>query len=462
MLALRNYNIDELRRLDVAHHLPAQTDYGLQERNGGSRIIVRADGCVLTDGEGNQILDGMAGLWCVNIGYGRTELADVAREQMLELPYYNTFFKTANAPAITLAAKVASLLGPPLNHVFFNSSGSEAIDTVIRMVRRYWQLMDQPERTVMIARRNGYHGSTIGGVSLGGMGPMRNQGGPWVPDIVHIRQPYHFGEGFGEDPAAFGQACVQALEDEILKIGPERVAAFVGEPVQGAGGVIIPPEGYWKGIEAVCRKYGILMVCDEVICGFGRTGQWFGFQHYGVQPDLVSMAKGLSSAYLPISAVGVADHIVDVFREKGKDFVHGYTYSGHPTAAAVALKNLEIMERESLPARVREDVGPYLAKALATLDDHPLVGETRSLGLLGAVEIVSAKGTNQRFGGEEGNAGPVVRDFCVDNGLMVRAIRDTIVTCPPLIISHAEIDQLVGILRGALDKAEATLRARYG
>jgi putrescine---pyruvate transaminase len=318
VLALRNYDIDELRRLDVAHHLPAQTDYGLQQKNGGSRIIVRADGCMLTDGEGNQILDGMAGLWCVNVGYGRTELAEAAREQMLELPYYNTFFKTATAPAITLAAKVASLLGPPLNHVFFNSSGSEAIDTVIRMVRRYWQLKDQPERTVMIARRNGYHGSTIGGVSLGGMGPMRNQGGPWVPDIVHIRQPYQFGEGFGEDPEAFGKACVQALEDEILKIGPERVAAFVGEPVQGAGGVIIPPEGYWKGIEAVCRKYGILMVCDEVICGFGRTGEWFGFQRYGVTPDLVSMAKGLSSGYLPISAVGVADHIVEVFREKGK------------------------------------------------------------------------------------------------------------------------------------------------
>jgi putrescine aminotransferase len=223
--------------------------------------------------------------------------------------------------------------------------------------------------------------------------------------------------------------------------------------------VIIPHETYWPRIEAICRKYGILLACDEVICGFGRLGRWFGFQHFGVKPDLVSMAKGLSSGYLPISAVGVSDPIVEALRSTGDDFVHGYTYSGHPTAAAVALKNIEIMEREKLVERTRDETGPYLARQLATLNDHPLVGEVRSLGLIGCVEIVSQKGTNQRFGGKQGPTGLMVRDLCIDHGLMVRAVRDSIVMSPPLIISHGQIDQLVATLRRALDLAEPRLRA---
>jgi putrescine aminotransferase len=458
----RNYDIAELRRLDVAHHLPAQADYRLIREMGGSRIITRADGCYIYDGDGNCILDGMAGLWCVQVGYGRPELADAARDQMLELPYYNTFFKTASPPTVMLAAKVAGLLGNGLDHVFFNNSGSEAIDTVIRLVRHYWQMRGEPERQVIISRVNGYHGSTIGGVSLGGMRPMQAQGGPWVPGIEHVMQPYVFGDIMpGETSDDFATRAADAIEQRILEVGPENVAAFIGEPVQGAGGVIIPPDGYWPRVEAICRKYGILMVCDEVICGFGRLGAWFGFQHYGVRPDLVTMAKGLSSGYLPISAVGVADHIVETLREKGGDFIHGYTYSGHPTCAAVALANLEIMEREDLVGRTRDDTGPYLARALATLDDHPLVGEARSLGLIGGVEIVARKGTRERFSGAEGKAGPVVRDLCIQNGLMARAIRDTVVTCPPLVISHAQIDDLVAILRKSLDEAEPRLRERY-
>lgn len=457
----RNYDIAELRRLDVAHHLPAQADYHLIQELGGSRIITCAEGCYIYDGDGAKILDGMAGLWCVQIGYGRPEMAEAAREQMLELPYYNTFFKTASPPTVLLAAKVASLLGGDLQHVFFNSSGSEAIDTVIRLTRYYWQVKGQPERNVIISRVNGYHGSTIAGASLGGMKAMHVQGGPWVPGIEHVMQPYRFGEGFGEDPEAFAARAAEAIEQRILAIGPEKVAAFIGEPVQGAGGVIVPPDGYWPRVEAICRKYGILLICDEVICGYGRLGSWFGFQHYGVKPDLVSMAKGLSSGYLPISAVGVADHIVEAIRAKGEDFVHGYTYSGHPTCAAVALKNLEIMEREDIVGRVARETAPHLAKALAGLADHPLVGETRSRGLLGAVEIVSRKGTNQRFGGEPGKAGPIVRDLCIRNGLMVRAVRDTIVMSPPLVISKDQIDELAGILRRSLDEAEPILRDRF-
>jgi putrescine aminotransferase len=458
-VTLRNYDIAELRRLDVAHHLPAHQDHGLMRDLGGSRIITRAEGCTIYDGDGVALLDGMAGLWCVQVGYGREELARAAHDQMLELAYYNTFFKTAAPPTVMLATKIASLLGGDLQHIFFNNSGSEAVDTVLRLARFYWQAKGEPNRNIIIARVNGYHGSTIAGASLGGMKHMHEQGGPWVPGIEHVMQPYPFNEGFGEDPATFGERAAQAVEDRIIEVGPENVAAFIGEPVQGAGGVIIPPETYWPRIDAICRKYGILLCCDEVICGFGRLGRWFGFQHYGVKPDLVSMAKGLSSGYLPISAVGVSDHIVEVLREAGTDFVHGYTYSGHPTAAAVALKNIEIIEREGLVERTAEDTGPYLARALAELADHPLVGEARSLGLIGAVEIVAEKGTKTRFGGKEGPAGLMVRDLCIKHGLMVRGVRDSIVMSPPLIISHAEIDFMVATIRKALDEAEPALRA---
>ena len=456
---IRNHDIAELKRLDLAHHLPAQSDYKLQQDLGGSRIITRADGVYIHDGDGHQILDGMAGLWCVNVGYGRKELAEAAYEQMLELPYYNTFFKTATPPPIKLAAKIAEKMGGDLTHVFYNSSGSEANDTVFRLARHYWKLKGQPQRKAFISRWNAYHGSTVAGVSLGGMKYMHAQGDLPIAGVHHVMQPYWFGEGFGEDKTAFCARAVQEIEDKILEVGPENVAAFIGEPVQGAGGVIIPPDGYWPAVEAVCRKYGILLVCDEVICGYGRLGQWFGHQHYGIKPDMIAMAKGLSSGYLPISAVGVADHIVAELRDKGGDFVHGFTYSGHPTCCAVALKNIEILEREGLVERTRTDTGPYLAKALASLNDHPLVGETRSLGLIGAVEIVREKGTNLRFLDKEGEAGPIVRDRCIANGLMVRGIRDTIVCCPPLIITHAQIDDLVGIIRKALDEAEPLLRA---
>jgi putrescine aminotransferase len=455
----RNYNIPELRRLDVEHHLPAQANYGELQALGGSRIITRAEGCTIFDGDGNAILDGMAGLWCVNVGYGREELARAAYEQMQELPFYNTFFKTATPPTVMLAAKVSEKLGGNLSHVFFNSSGSEANDTVMRMVRHYWKSKGEPSRTIFISRWNAYHGSTMAGASLGGMKHMHPIGGLPIPGVEHVAQPYKFGEGFNEDEEAFGARCAQEIEDRILKVGPENVAAFIGEVVQGAGGVIMPPKGYWKKVEAICRKYGILLVVDEVITGFGRLGSWFGFQHMGIQPDLVPMAKGMSSGYLPISGVGVSRQVVDVLREKGGEFVHGYTYSGHPVSAAVALKNIEIIEREDLVGRVKNDIGPYFAEALKRLDGDPLVGEARSLGLLGAVEIVAEKGTNKRFTGKEGKAGPIVRDTCIRNGLMVRGIRDSIVMCPPLIIKREEVDRMVDIIAKSLREAEPALRA---
>lgn len=459
---MRNYDNAELRRLDVAHHLPAQQDWGLQRDTGGSRVIVRGEGSIITDAEGNRFLDGMAGLWCMQVGYGREELVRAASDQMRELAYYNTFFRTAAPPTIELAARVAGLLGNGLDHVFFNSSGSEAVDTVLRLVRHYWQVKGEPARTVVIGRQNGYHGSTVGGVSMGGMASMRAQGGPWLPDIEHVMQPYRFAEGPDEDPAAFGERAAAAIEQRILEVGPERVALIFGEPVQGAGGVIVPPETYWPKVEAIARKYGILLGCDEVICGFGRLGRWFGFQHFGIRPDIVSMAKGLSSGYLPISAVGVSGHIVETLRDAGGPFVHGYTYSGHPACAAVALANIDIIEKEGLVERTREDTGPYLARSLERLNAHPLVGEFRSLGLLGAVEIVSEKGTNRRFGGKEGVAGPIVREACLERGLIVRAVRDSIVMSPPLIVTHDEIDRIVDTIRDALDASMDVLHGGEG
>lgn len=456
---IRNHDVAMLRKLDVAHHLPAQSSYKLQQEMGGSRVIVRGEGSTIWDAEGNALLDGMAGLWCVAVGYGRSELADAAREQMLELPFYNTFFRTATPPPIELAAKLAELLGGELQHVFFNNSGSESSDTIYRLVRYYWRLKNQPERTVFISRQNAYHGTTVLAASLGGMPYMKEQFGEVpIQGLEQVMQPYHFGEGFGEDEDAFAERAAQSLEDRILDIGPEKVAAFIGEPVQGAGGVIIPPKGYWPRIEAICRKYGILLISDEVICGFGRLGTWFGYQHFGFTPDIVSMAKGLSSGYIPISATAVSREIVETLRSDDGDFHHGYTYSGHPVAAAVALRNVQLIEDEHMVETVANDLAPLLTEMLAKVAQHPLVGEARSTGLIGAVEFVSEKGTNKRFA-VPGEAGLAVRDGCIARGLMVRAVRDSIVMSPPLCITKEEIERMGAIIIEAMNEASEKLVA---
>ena len=448
-----------LKKLDLAHHLPSFQNYQLIEDLGGSRIIARAKGSTIYDADGAALLDGMAGLWCMQVGYGREELADVARAQMVELPFYNNFFRTATVPAIRLAAKLAELLGHDLAHIMFNNSGSESNDTVLRMARYYWALKGQPYRKIIIARHNAYHGSTVGGASLGGMSYMHVQGDLPIPGVDHIMQPYHFGEAFDEDIEAFAERAASALEARILQLGPHNVAAFIAEPVQGAGGVIIHPPGYWPRIEAICRKYAVLLVADEVITGFGRLGRWFGHHYFGVKPDMVSMAKGLSSGYLPISATAVSREIAQTLKQANDDFSHGFTYSGHPVAAAVALRNIEIIEREGLVQRTAEITGPALARALAELARHPLVGDARSIGLMGAIELVAEKGTNKRWGGKEGQAAPVVRDECIARGLMVRAVRDTIIMSPPLVITEAEIEQMKTILLSALDAATPRLKA---
>ncbi len=446
------------RAADVQHHLHPFTDFGALAAEGGSRIITRAEGCWLEDSEGERILDGMAGLWCVNVGYGREELAQAAYRQMMELPYYNTFFKTATPPVVELSEKLASLTPDGLEKVFFASSGSEANDTIVRLVRRYWRLRGQPERRVFISRVNAYHGSTCASASLGGMKPMHTLDGLPLPGFAHIDQPYWYQEGGDLSPNAFGLAAAQALEEKIEELGPENVAAFIGEPVQGAGGVIVPPETYWPEIQRICKRYGILLIADEVICGFGRTGNWFGSQTFEIQPDIMPMAKGLTSGYLPLSAVMVSDEIADVFFREGGEFSHGFTYSGHPVACAVALANIEIMEREGLIETVREKTGPYLQARLRELADHPLVGEVRGVGLLGGIELTPDKSARRPFE-DPGKTGVMCREACFANNVISRSVGDSMVLSPPLVISEAEIDELMARLRKSLDQTLGALEA---
>ena len=443
--------------LDRRHYLHPFTDYKALHAK-GARVIVKAEGCYLYDSEGQRILDGMAGLWCVNVGYGRRELAEAAYRQLLELPYYTSFFQTAHPPAIELARQLVDLTPPQFNRVFFTGSGSEGNDTVVRLVRRYWDLLGQPDRKVIISRRNAYHGSTMAGASLGGMAFMHEQGGLPIPDIVHIAQPYWYGEGGDRSPAEFGLEAARELEKKILELGVNRVAAFIGEPIQGAGGVIIPPDTYWPEIQKICDRYGILLVADEVICGFGRTGHWFGSNLYGLRPDLMTIAKGLSSGYLPIGGVMVGDRVADVLIDKGGEFAHGYTYSGHPAACAVASANLTILQQENLVPRTRDETGPYLAARWREIAEHPLVGEARSVGLIGALELVRDKATRQFFD-QRGEVGTICRDFCFQNGLIMRAVRDTMIIAPPLVISREQIDELAEKAWRCLDLTLARCRA---
>lgn len=440
------------RRADAAHYLHPFTDSGLLGES--ARIIERADGVYLWDSDGNRILDGMSGLWCVNIGYGREELAEAAARQMRRLPYYNSFFQCAPAAAVDLAEQLAGIAPPGFRRVFFTGSGSESNDTVMRMVRHYWAARGEPQRTVFISRHNAYHGSTIAAASLGGMAAMHAQGGLPIPGVAHIRQPYWFGEGGGLSPNEFGLLCAGALADKIGEIGAERVAAFIAEPIQGAGGVIIPPDSYWPEIQKICAHYGVLLVADEVICAFGRLGRWFGSEEFGIRPHLMPIAKGLTSGYLPQGAVLVHESVADVLVNQGGEFVHGFTYSGHPTCAAVALENMRILREEKIIERVRDDIGPYLQQQWATLAAHPLVAETRGRGMMVALELADADG--KRFDCAP-SAGVRCRELSIKNGLVMRAVGDILIAAPPLVIRREEVDELIDKARLTLEQFAAEL-----
>ena len=450
-----------LQRLDAAHYLHPFTDHkALAEK--GARVVVRGDGIYLWDSEGRKMLDGMSGLWCVNVGYGRSSITQAVAKQMDTLPFYNSFFNTTNIPAIQLATKLAELAPPGFNHVFYTGSGSEANDTNVRMVRRYWDLMGHPERTVIISRRNAYHGSTMAGASLGGMSGMHVQGGLPIPGIVHIEQPYYAEHGEGMTPEEFGVFAASWLEERIKELGPDKVAAFIGEPVQGAGGVIIPPSTYWPEIRRICDKYDVLLIADEVITGFGRLGSWFASEGFGMRPDLITFAKGVTSGYVPMGGVLVSDRISETLMTGG-DFNHGFTYSGHPVACAAALENIRIIEEEGLVGRVANDTGPYLKQRFASLAAHPLVGTAESCGFVAGLDLVRRKAARVhhqvRFDASLA-VGMICRAHMFNNGMVMRAVGDRMIIAPPLIMTRAQIDEMIGLIRLCLDRTLEDLEAR--
>lgn len=445
----------ELQALDAAHHMhPFTANAELAKL--GARIITAADGVTLTDSEGEKILDAMAGLWCVNIGYGRDELAEVAARQMKELPYYNTFFMSSHVPAIALADKLAQIAPGDLNHVFFASGGSEANDTNIRLVRRYWDLMGKPTKKTIISRKNAYHGTSVGSASLGGMQGMHAQGGLPIPDVVHINQPYWYLEGGDMDPGEFGLQRARELEQKIDELGEDKVAAFIAEPIQGAGGVIIPPDTYWPEISRICEERDILLIADEVITGFGRTGEWFGTEYYGLKPDVMTIAKGLSSGYAPIGGSMVSDKVAEVIGRE--EFTHGYTYSGHPVAAAVALENIRILEEEKIVEHVKNEAAPYLAEKWHQLGDHPFVGETTIVGMMASLALTADKSQRKPFKAPAGTVGYKTRERCFANNLIMRHVGDRMIVAPPLVMTKSDIDTMFERAVKSLDEAHANVK----
>jgi putrescine aminotransferase len=445
----------EMQKLDAKHHLHPFSNFGEFSKSKSVHVIEKSAGVYIYNSEGQKILDAMSGLWCVNMGYGQQSLIEAANKQMQQLPFYNLFFGTTHPPAVELSKLISEVSPKHINQVFFTSGGSEANDTMVRMVRHFWAVQGKPEKKIIISRNNAYHGSTMAGASLGGMERMHKQGGLPIPDIVHISQPDIFGacveKGGQVNPIEFGRKVAQDLEDKIDELGEGRVAAFIAEPIQGAGGVIIPPENYWPEISRICKERDILIVADEVICGFGRTGEWFGSDYYNIEADLMPIAKGLSSGYLPIGGLMVSDRVNEVLCTYDDEFEHGFTYSGHPTCAAVAVANIKLMQQTNIVDQVKNNTIPYLSERWRELSDHPLVGESRSVGMLGALEIVENKENFKRFNDGSRVTG-ICRDFCFENGIVMRAVGDKMIICPPLIINNSEIDEMVEKAWKSLDQ----------
>ncbi len=443
---------------DSQHHLHPFTTHP-ELRATGPRVITQGEGVYIYDSTGHKMLDGMSGLWCVQLGYGNKALVAAGAEALAKLSYYNTFFQTTNPYVTELAELVTTLTPPGLDEMVFANSGSEANDTAVKLIRYYWNLKKQPTKKSIITRELSYHGVTLAAASLTGLTPMHTQFDLPLPGFHHIGPPpYWYGYGGERSPAEFTDVCVAALEDKILELGPDNVAAFCGEPVMGAGGMMTPPPGYWPRIEAVCRKYDVLLWSDEVICGFGRTGAWFGCQTYGFNPDIITVAKGLSSGYQPISATILGGDIAATIRSADQEMAHGFTYSGHPVTAAVALANVREMQRLDLVGTDGAQRAAYFQERLQSLADHPLAGEVRGVGFLGAVELVQDKVSRKHFP-EKRDVGLTCRNACIEKGLIIRAVRDIMVMSPPLVINHSEIDELVETTRQCMDITQRAIEA---
>ncbi len=454
-------NTQKLQNRNAQHHMQSFSDYSYTKNPTATHIITRAEGVYIYDSDDHKILDSMSGLWCVNMGYSQSSIIKAVNKQMKELVYYNNFFGTSHPSAIKLSEMITDLTPEGMNKVYFTGSGSEANDTMIRLVRHYWAAKGKPSKSVIISRKNAYHGSTMAGASLGGMSAMHAQGGLPIPGIEHIDQPYYFeacveaGEKIDIDE--FGRKAAQSLANKIDELGEDKVAAFIAEPVQGAGGVIIPPESYWPEISRICQERNILLVADEVICGFGRTGEWFGSDYYDIKPDLILFAKGVTSGYLPVGGVIVRDDLVDTIVSAEQEFAHGYTYSAHPTCMAAGIANLELMKETNIVNQVQNNTAPYLASKWKTLQEHPLVGEARCLGMLAALEIVEDKNNFKRF---ENSKEVVIscRDYCYENGLVMRAIVNKMVIAPPLICSSEHIDEIIEKVWKCLDLTAQSIK----
>lgn len=437
-----------LRRMDEAHHLHPFTDHADLHR-GGTHIIQEASGCHITDETGRRLLDGLAGLWCVNVGYGRREIADAVHKQMLEVAYYPSFFNTTTEPAILLADRLAALAPAGMRRVFFSNSGSEANETALKLIRAYQKLRGRPGKQKILSRTFSYHGVGLATTSMTGLPSCYQPFDLPLPGFLHVPGPHPYGVDDPRSPAEFAAFCLEETERVIAREGADTIAALFAEPVQGAGGVIVPPPGYLAALRELCRRHDILFVADEVITGFGRLGAWFASSLWDLQPDLLTLAKGITSGYVPLGATLVADPVADALA-RGGYLAHGFTYSGHPVAAAAALANLDILGRERLVERVRDDTGPYFQEKLRALAGHPAVGEIRGEQLIGAIDLLPRGGKPAR------KSPPVLGTravaLCREEGVIVRGIRDLVAMAPPLVITREEIDQLVGALARMLDR----------
>jgi putrescine aminotransferase len=441
------FDLATLRRLDAAHHLHPFTDHRAMHR-GGTHVIRSARGSTLIDEDGRELLDGLAGLWCVNVGHGREEIVRAVAEQMRAVAFYPSFFNTTTEPTIRLAARLAALAPDGLRHTIFSSSGSEANESALKLIRAYWKLRGRRGKTKVLSRSFAYHGVGLATTSLTGLPSCTEPFDLPLPGFLHVPGPNAYGSG--KSPEAYGEWCLQETERTIAREGADTIAAFFVEPVQGAGGVIVPPDGYLAGLRSLCRRNEILFVADEVITGFGRLGAWFASRLWDLAPDLMTMAKGITSGYVPLGATMVSDEIAATLEEGGY-LAHGFTYTGHPVACAAALANLDVIERERLVERVRDDVGPRFQVALARCAEHPAVAEARGVGLIGALELV--RPPRGRYADAAPNAlGLAAHLLAREEGVMVRGIRDLVALSPPLVVTHAELDRMFAALQRALDR----------
>ena len=440
--------LQELRQKDGAHHIHPFTNHADMHRE-GTRWIKSGEGCYLVDENDRRLLDGLAGLWCVNVGYNCAAIVEAVHAQMERLPYYPSFFNSTTEPPVMLAEWLAKHAPERLNKVVYCNSGSESNETALKIVRAYWKLRGKSAKRKILSREFAYHGVTLAATSLTGLPNCSEPFDLPLENFIHVPSPYSWHARTELSPEAFGAEIVAKTAEIIDREGADTIAAMFVEPIQGAGGVIVPPPGYLKALRELCRERDILFVADEVITAFGRLGVWFASEREALDPDLLNIAKGLTSGYLPLGATLVSDEIADVILPSGY-FAHGFTYTGHPVCAAAALANLRVIEDLGLVERVRDDVGPYFQKKLAELASHPAVGEVRGDNLIGAAELVPREG---RGAIKPGMAlGTKAADLIRGEGSIVRGIRDLIAVAPPLIITHAEIDELFDSVRRGLDR----------